>query len=684
VRGGNDAARKAMLQLPLDRKETLLKSHRKQQEKQQGKFSLFKSGNSLVGVGGGGHGNQNNKNNQNQKNYNFSQSDFLERISKTNNLTPDQLMKMLNASKEEKVQFMMLGDQGLEGNQAEINAQFLDLLLLVKSSSPNEMQILLKMNLSERQEYISQNLKKPTTTTASPPVIAPDKSCAWFILKLTDRNLSLKTLFKHLQALRGCFLLQGGIFVSDFISMKIPAEDELIYSGVDAIEVVLERVNALTLARNDSNRSVWYADRIFPAKIVLEAIKCIEIMTQTNIGMFAILGGNIVVQIVRSLAVPRAEEQEDIRNDPKCRLDFLQVVTSISNLLGPACFIHADLSDRICSIMHDLKRIQQETLPFMFLISSLRNPFSFIVSGERVDEVDEQYLLLEYSSIWDFRTRLVSLFNVLVSSGEELSTRMRRRDTLERAGLRGILRSLVQSTAPEEFRSQVALFFQDREEDADLLHKQSRDKAVDVDDSIRQLQSMFQKIQIYPNATTLNWIFSSTLKNLSGIVESAPNGSEYNNLREDVSSMLSLIESLTKTMNSTLSSFDKSSEGKLLWHSNFYDTIIDKIGLPNDISLVAKPHLDQDAGKLDRFLKEIQRLQLLVRSLREEKENKSLMRNLNSEVEAAIHMKMVSNPEMEESLSIHASPQPSPQPSSNPSANEDLSLIVKSSVPMKV
>ncbi|KAJ3364231.1 hypothetical protein HDU91_002664 [Kappamyces sp. JEL0680] len=358
------------------------------------------------------------------------------------------------------------------------------------------------------------------------------------------------------------------------------------------------------------------------------------------------------------------------------------MATLVAKLLGPACFIYPGLADRIISIMHDLKRLHREALPFLYLVSSLRNPFLFDVTGERTDDLKAQYLS-EYSSIWSYRTQLMVLFNGVVSSGDEATTRVRRREMLERAGLRGAIRFLVAEKPTEEFRNQVVLYNQDREEDSELLNNELKDKSVDVNDSIQLLQSTFQQIQQLPNATLLSWLLSSITRHVTSIAVSAKDGAENAMIRDEVNTILLLVQATTKSLHSSIASFDSQENSKLVWRSNFYDSAIEIIGVPE--SLAAAAASPQETGQMDKLMEEIQRLQLLVHALREERGNRQMMKSLNSEIETAIKKRLEKDTEAAESADDLPLPAAELQPSRmQPNTSDDWdALITKAPKPTK-
>ncbi|KAJ3364230.1 hypothetical protein HDU91_002663 [Kappamyces sp. JEL0680] len=297
-------ARKTLLDLPMGRKETLLQNHQKERKKnksQNGFWNKLRKSGSASSPSTTPEASRRASQVINEEEI---AAEFLVIVGK-GKYAPDEIRRLLSLSIQEKEKFV--SKYRLEDNQEAINSTFLD-LIGKKSLSPDQMKVLLAYSLADRALYIADNQQSPSVSPRASLVLSvQEKSPAWFVLKLTNRNLSLKTLFRHLQSLRACFMLNGGVFMSEFITAKVQADDNCLYTGSDALEIALERVNipttveSTTLSRNsiDANPSVWYADQIFPDEIRLEALKCIELMTKSNAGMFAIMEGTLVVQIVR-------------------------------------------------------------------------------------------------------------------------------------------------------------------------------------------------------------------------------------------------------------------------------------------------------------------------------------------------------------------------------------------------
>lgn len=607
------------------------------------------------------------------------ENQFLEIIAKAKNHSPNEMQELLRKSLAEKEEYIR--KYHLEQNQELINETFLDLVGKM-AVSPEKMSDLLKMSLEERDKWIKENAPKPVLVAVNLEDLV-ENSTSWFILKLANRNASLKTLFRTLQNLRVSMTGQGQEFIQDFLEKNVPTEERVL-TGVSALEIALDRVYS-PFQRDNGEKIVWYADQLLPDDVRLEVLKCIEVVAETDFGMDYITSSRLIKELVKCLSIPSTKEiRHEIITSSKNRATFLTVTTKLGALFGPALFIYRTLADQVISEIHELKRLQQEGLPFSYLVASLTDPFAFSTTFS--NSLAEIQYLTEYWSIWQYRTALLMIFNGIISSSDELAERRRRRTIFERAGIRGVLRNLMLNNPTEEFSNQVLLFNNDRDEDNSENLKILKDRHVDMANTVKSLELTIDKIKVLHDADLLKWLLSRIIHNLYDIISGLDG--ERVLIRQDINAIFSLIESTTCALSDSVKNYELqyTTESKIEWKTPFYDAALDFTGEQHQ-QLITRDSVT--SLNIEEMSKEIQRLQVVVSAMNDEKNSRELFSRFNNELGSALKKRVDSNAtsldNVESSPLAADDSQPNLEPTNDTQKIDEIAdLIIKAPTRMKV
>ncbi|KAJ3369149.1 hypothetical protein HDU91_007452 [Kappamyces sp. JEL0680] len=435
----------------------------------------------------------------------------------------------------------------------------------------------------------------------------PEKSPQWFTVQISNRNTSLKSLLRHLTALRVSFSLAGPRFIHEFVVKVVAHIGTNGISGIASLEIALDRVCAPYLQKRAKQRkrsipspnkplpaspgpssspTPWYSDQVLPDEIRLETIKCVEIIMQTDFGMSCVLlSTGLIRQIIWCYSIPREEVQDEMASDPRLRRAHLQLLTLISQIMGPAALLDGGLKDVILTVMHELQRHQKEAYPFFYLVNSLQNPFSFNRANAMLEQsgaLDPSYIS-DYGEIWNYRTQLVVFFNGIVSSGDTPAKRSRIRKVLESSGFKSITRVLLDQNPTEEFVAQVQTYNEDRQNDLRANEQEFRGNAAEMGTSIRNIEALFQAIQKLPDPEMINHFVQASFRNIEDIVRQldGPASSDASqSKREDIGLVLNLVERTTRSLAISVRQFaDETDKEKMAFlQQDFFDAANDLLG----------------------------------------------------------------------------------------------------------
>ncbi|KAJ3275705.1 hypothetical protein HDV01_007171 [Terramyces sp. JEL0728] len=477
----------------------------------------------------------------------------------------------------------------------------------------------------------------------------PENSPEWFIINLANRNISLKTLFRHLTSLRLKLAMNNDSFLVNFINTVISYSSTVGVNGISTLEISLDRVctpfyQSETLKRRhyesnlkagklDTNKPLpstpWYADSILPDELRLEVIRCVDIIMKNDTGMTAVLSsGGLLRQILWCQALPKPMIQAHILQDKRATNAYIELLYTISGIIGPACIVDDNLKNVIIQVVHELQKYQNESLPFYFLVNSLANPiFPTDKRGSKRHSYVNQSMLLDYSTIWLYRTQTMVFFNGFVSSSDSIFERSKLRKMLEACGLYKIIRDLMSKSPSEDFMVQANSYLVDRENDLKAQEGTFKIKTEMVGDSRAIVESLFQAISTFPNPNMATHYLTITLQNLSNIFKKLKEkdrntGKDDLQTRETHARIFSLIENSTRFLYTSIDNlnFENMTSNQLSENieSEFLIAIESELGYPLRNS---KPSNSLTGSE--------ETLQLRERVYEVERRNNALLRKLN-------------------------------------------------------
>ena len=273
----------------------------------------------------------------------------------------------------------------------------------------------------------------------------PQSSSLWFILQISNRNTSMKSLQRHLTHLRATILSGGPVFIRELVSSIVPHLGSDGISGIAALEIALDRVCAPYLQRREAKKksiivgagikipsrqssiTMRYADQISPDAIRLQVMKCVELIMLTDYGMnFIHLSTGLIRQIIWCYSRNPTLSTEDQEFDLKGYRTYLKLVSLISRIVGPACFLDDGLKNTVVTVMGELQRHYNDPYPFYHLVLSLKSPDggarkaslgtprSSILGVEALVDMATDVLEVEQEE-WDYRTQTMVESSLLLT-----------------------------------------------------------------------------------------------------------------------------------------------------------------------------------------------------------------------------------------------------------------------------
>ncbi|KAJ3318996.1 hypothetical protein HDV06_006747 [Boothiomyces sp. JEL0866] len=403
----------------------------------------------------------------------------------------------------------------------------------------------------------------------------PENSPEWFIVNLANR---------HLTSLRLKLAMKNDTFLTDFVNSIVSYSGSVGVNGISTLEISLDRVctpfyqsetlkrryyenKTLRGGRPDTEKPLpltpnsipWYADSILPDELRLEVIRCVELIMKNDIGMTAILSsGGLIRQILWCYALPKPLIQEHMLKDQRLTNAYIELLSTISGIVGPACIVDDNLKNIVIQVVHELQKYQNESMPFYFLVNSLRNPIfpSDKVAAKRYSLASNS-MLLDLSTVWYFRSQTMVFFNGFVSSSDSIFERSKLRKMLEACGLFKIIQDLLSKSPTEDFLVQAKSYLQDRENDLKVQERTFKTKTEMMGDSRAIIESLFQAIGSFPDPSMAGHFLTLTLQNLSNIFSKLKekNGNypiEDLQQRENTARIFRLVENSTRSLYSLI------------------------------------------------------------------------------------------------------------------------------------
>ncbi|EGF84247.1 hypothetical protein BATDEDRAFT_34176 [Batrachochytrium dendrobatidis JAM81] len=370
-----------------------------------------------------------------------------------------------------------------------------------------------------------------------------ENSAEWFVIQISNRNATLKALFRLLSSLRVTLSLGGSSFNDKFLLCRITLDNSNIIGGVESLEIAMDRITEIlspTLRQSfntilfqqrlDSNVGVKvrsgftqsiYADAVLGDELRHEVVQCIRLLLNSKVGVGALVNSMALLrQTVWCLALPSPELRDGVLNNFQQRRAFLALRSLVSETLAPLCLLSDVGRKLILQALLELSQIQDEPAPFQNLILSIDNPFCF---GDKAAKRDSNGFeeLIDEVELWDYRTSIVVLINSLVSAAEQPTERWGVRRLVESRGVRSILQTLLNLRGcTATFRVQVDAYEQDRKADIEEIEKIYKDCTRTFSNPQDTLSNLLKSAQSLPDPERSTYLVMATLDNFSQILNS--------------------------------------------------------------------------------------------------------------------------------------------------------------------
>ncbi|KAJ3252471.1 hypothetical protein HK103_001540 [Boothiomyces macroporosus] len=466
----------------------------------------------------------------------------------------------------------------------------------------------------------------------------PENSPEWFIVNLANR---LKLAMKN------------DNFLVDFVNSIVSYSGSIGVNGISTLEISLDRVctpfyQSETLKRRlyeskgtkggkpDTDKPLpfipgplsWYADSVLPDELRLEVIRCVELIMKNDVGMTAILSsGGLIRQILWCYALPKPLIQEQMLKDRRLTSAYIELLSTISGIIGPACIVDDNLKNIVIQVVHELQKYQNESMPFYFLVNSLRNPiFPSDKSTTKRYSLANVTMLLDLSTIWYFRTQTMVFFNGFVSSSDSIFERSKLRKMLEACGLYKIIQDLLSRSPSEEFLVQAKSYLQDRENDLKVQERTFKTKTEMMGDSRAIVESLFQAIGTFPDPSMAAHFLTLTLQNLANIFSKVKEKNGNQTIadlqqRENTAKIFRLVENSTRSLYSSIENLQIDQMNSVGLSANLESEFL--LAIENELGISLRP-----SEKINQNSSE-ELLQLREKVYELQRRNNALLRKIN-------------------------------------------------------
>ncbi|KAJ3294174.1 hypothetical protein HDU76_006974, partial [Blyttiomyces sp. JEL0837] len=322
---------------------------------------------------------------------------------------------------------------------------------------------------------------------------------SYFVRHFADRNTNMKTLFRLLTNFRIKLSLATPEGIQAFIETTAVVGSQHV-KGVQSLEIALHRVNQINAqasVRPSNNNTVsstnggsnggssgaaGYSDVVFDDELRLEAVTCISIIMNNNVGMDAVLGTpGIINQMASCLLCTPAGLGYGLASDARLRSSNLMMRVKVAEILGPLCLISDKGLRLVLQAMSDSAVTQSEPARFHNLVASLVNPF---VDPSQVDfraTSDPAIELLDDSElIWTFRASILVFIVGIVSAPEDTDERVKLRSEVESRGLRLAFAALGEWDPIPIVIEHMDLYEEDRQEDLEEIEEIEPHEAINA------------------------------------------------------------------------------------------------------------------------------------------------------------------------------------------------------------
>ncbi|KAI8905177.1 formin homology 2 domain-containing protein [Gorgonomyces haynaldii] len=381
----------------------------------------------------------------------------------------------------------------------------------------------------------------------------PEHSAGWYIVQISNRNISLKGLYRCLSSFRHSLSLESDSFIQSFLQSSVPVPGAYGCTGLQALEIAMERVQQYELDKSvekslptPPNALPWYADDILEDELRLQIVHCTYWIMQHDFGMSSVLKSTYLFQqTVMCLAIPTQQTRERMLTEPRMRRCYLELRKFVADILGPVCLLDEFGKKLVLKYFYELSVVQSEPVPFFYLVRSIGNPFDF-----DNQDMSDFALLVDDKEIWAYRSSLMVFFNGLVSSGETAEERSKLRKMLESCGLREILQKLHGDLPTKTFENQIESYNDDR--NYDLIESETiyKNHNSDERDPTQMIANLLKSIKELSQPEMTLYFVTEALHHVSELVNSFEKEDQplADVQRMDSAQILKLLEKTTKTI----------------------------------------------------------------------------------------------------------------------------------------
>ncbi|CAJ0845171.1 12322_t:CDS:10, partial [Entrophospora sp. SA101] len=288
----------------------------------------------------------------------------------------------------------------------------------------------------------------------------------YYIEKITQKNISSKSLSEALQSLRITVSSESLSWIRVFLNGK----------GLEALENILESYTVDIKKSHTRNSD-------HDARVQSECIRILRVLLNTEPGYDKVLKSRTLISSIVFCI--------NTRNN--------KLRSQVADILAALCVMSLDGHHLVLSAFSDFKQINDEKFRFQYLIETLKG----------TNEIEEDSVSMEY------KAACLSLINAIVNSPEEVEERMLLRDEFSRRGLNEAFMNIKRSDPPENLLTQIYLYEEEYQDDFDELYLKVHDIVRDSNDSYSILLGLLKQVEF---DDSLYFRVLETLKNLLRII----------------------------------------------------------------------------------------------------------------------------------------------------------------------
>ncbi|KAJ3102852.1 hypothetical protein HDU97_000235 [Phlyctochytrium planicorne] len=375
----------------------------------------------------------------------------------------------------------------------------------------------------------------------------------FYIIRLADRNASLKSLVRHLANLQINLSLASGEEIQGFLEFSVPVNGQPV-AGSQAFEIALNRISQMRAQEASKSNQSSYSDSVVDDELRLQILHCLaEIIKKSEESVALIATSGLINQLAFCLAVPLAYAGRD----RQLKQSNVSLRTEALTLLEAFCLLLGDGTRKVLQALLDLSTVQNEPGRFYSCVTSLLDPFTDILEDHPTQDVASSNFE-DAETIFNLRLRFLTLFNTLLapkdeefSTQKDLEERMKIRGEMEMFGLRRVFAVLREWDCSDDILEQIEIYEEDRSADLVELEtsfRQVNESLRDPADVLNDIMAVAKKLpEPEHNINLLLRSFNNILSLMNALnAQSGKSDKDGESISDSTS--LQIVERLTGTV----------------------------------------------------------------------------------------------------------------------------------------